>query len=93
MADVDGRRCQVERNLQEENQRADALVRALPSLTVLPEMDGQWFADQVDEALQLLLDLQAAQARDEVKVEWPVITSYSIHYTKLYDITISSTRA
>nr|WP_321464717.1 DEAD/DEAH box helicase [uncultured Desulfobulbus sp.] len=71
MADIDGRRCQVERNLEEENQRADVLVRGLPSLAVLPEMDGQWFADQVDEALQLLLDLQAAQARDEVRVEWP----------------------
>jgi hypothetical protein len=71
MADVDGNRCQAERDLQQEQQRASALVFALPSLEGLSEMDGRWFAADVNEALQLLLELKEAQERDEVVVEWP----------------------
>ncbi|WP_448871533.1 DEAD/DEAH box helicase [Desulfobulbus propionicus] len=71
MADVAGRRCQVERDLQEEQQRAALLVRNLPSLASLAEMDGQWFAEQVDEALQLLLELREAQEQGQAAVEWP----------------------
>ncbi|MDD2465048.1 MAG: DEAD/DEAH box helicase [Desulfobulbus sp.] len=71
MADVDGRRCQSERDLKEEQQRAAALVDNLPSLAGLAELEGQWFATDVAEALQLLLELQEAQTREEVQVEWP----------------------
>lgn len=71
MADVEGRRCQAERDLRQEQQRTATLVRSLPSLSTLPELDGQWFAAEVEEALQLLLELREAQARNEVVVEWP----------------------
>ncbi|MGE4560414.1 MAG: DEAD/DEAH box helicase [Desulfobulbus sp.] len=71
MADVAGRRCQAERDLHEEQKRAALLVRNLPSLAGLPEMDGQWFAEQVDEALQLLLELREAQEQGQATVEWP----------------------
>jgi hypothetical protein len=71
MADVEGRRCHAERDLRQEQQRTATLMRSLPSLATLPELDGQWFAAEVEEALQLLLELREAQVRDEVVVEWP----------------------
>jgi len=71
MADVEGRRCQAERDLKEEKTRAAALERSLPSLASLPEMDGQWFPETAEEALQVLLELQEAQERGETLVEWP----------------------
>jgi hypothetical protein len=71
MADVEGRKYQTERNLQEEKTRAAALERSLPSLVALPEMDGQWFAETPEEALEVLFELQEAQERGEAVIEWP----------------------
>ena len=71
MADVGGRRCQTERDLKEEKTRVANLERSLPSLTTLPEMDGQWFPESPEAALQVLLELQEAQERGETVVEWP----------------------
>jgi hypothetical protein len=71
MADVGGRRCRTERDLKEEKARVANLERSLPSLTTLPEMDGQWFPESPEEALQVLLELQEAQERGETVVEWP----------------------
>ena len=71
MADVEGRKCQTERNLQEEETRVVTLERSLPSLAALPEIDGQWFPETPEEALQVLLELQEAQERGEALVEWP----------------------
>jgi SNF2 family DNA or RNA helicase len=71
MADVEGRRCQAERDLKEEKNRAAALERSLPSLAALPEMDSQWFPENAEEALQVLLELREAQERGDVLVEWP----------------------
>ena len=34
-------------------------------------MDGQWFPETAEEALQVLLELQEAQERGETVVEWP----------------------
>ncbi len=71
MADVEGRKCQAERDLKDEKARAVALERSLPSLAALPEMDGQWFPETAEEALQVLLELREAQERGETLVEWP----------------------
>jgi SNF2 family DNA or RNA helicase len=71
MADVEGRKCQTERDLKDEKARAVALERSLPSLAALPEMDGQWFPETAEEALQVLLELREAQERGETLVEWP----------------------
>jgi len=71
MADVEGRRCQAERDLREETLRASNLERSLPSLAALPEMDGQWFPETPEEALQVLLELREAQDRGDTLVEWP----------------------
>ncbi|ADW17087.1 SNF2-related protein [Desulfobulbus propionicus DSM 2032] len=71
MADVEDRKCQTERNLQEERARAAALVRSLPSLAALSELDGQWFAESPEEALQVLLELRERQEHGDALVEWP----------------------
>nr|WP_320009958.1 DEAD/DEAH box helicase [uncultured Desulfobulbus sp.] len=71
MADVAGKRCQCIRTLKEEQQRAAALLHQLPCLEHLAEMDEQWFGPQAHEGLQLLLELQEAQAQGITQVVWP----------------------
>lgn len=71
MADVGGRRCQTQRNLKEEKARASAMERGIPILASLPEMDGQWFLESPEDALQALLEMKEAQDRGEAIVEWP----------------------
>ncbi len=71
MADVEGRRCLAERDLDEEQRRAAALERSLPVLATLPELDGQWYADTAEEALQVLVELREPLERGEVLVAWP----------------------
>ncbi|MBM9615652.1 DEAD/DEAH box helicase [Desulfobulbus rhabdoformis] len=71
MADVAGKRYQCTRALKEEQQRTAALLRLLPSLENLLEIEEQWFAPEAHEALQLLQDLQEAQAKGETQVVWP----------------------
>ncbi len=71
MADVSGRRCQTERNLQEEKTRTATLEQNLPALAALPDMDGQWFSETPEDALQVLVELQEARERGETVVEWP----------------------
>ena len=71
MADVEGRRCMAVRDLDEEQRRAAALERSLPVLATLPELDGQWYADTAEEALQVLVELREPLERGEVLVAWP----------------------
>jgi len=71
MAEVGGRKCQTERDIKAEQDRAAALERSLPALASLAEVDGQWFAETPEVALQVLMELQEAQQRGETRVEWP----------------------
>jgi len=71
IADIEGTRMQAKRNLKTEKAKADAVEATCPTLTALEESDRQWYIDDPQECLQLLLDLKTLQEKGSVFVEWP----------------------
>nr|VFJ61213.1 MAG: Superfamily II DNA or RNA helicase, SNF2 family [Candidatus Kentron sp. DK] len=72
IAEVHGKRMQTTRNLPEEKKLADAVIEECPALAGMDDEDGgagEWFIDEQDRCLELLLELQALGER--VTVEWP----------------------
>ncbi|HBD06920.1 MAG TPA: helicase, partial [Syntrophobacteraceae bacterium] len=71
MAEVDGTRLQTRRDLTDEAVRARAVENACPTLAAAVEGDRQWYLQDPEECLQLLLDLKTLQDRNDVRVAWP----------------------
>ncbi|BAY35680.1 SWI/SNF family helicase (plasmid) [Nostoc carneum NIES-2107] len=69
IAEIDGKRLQTRRNLQEEKQLANAAINACPTLTEAEEQDKEWLIEDPEDCLELLLELQALE--DTVVLEWP----------------------
>jgi SNF2 family DNA or RNA helicase len=71
IAEIDGSRMQTRRNLELEEQKAREVEDSCPTLSVFAETDRQWFLDEPEDCLQVLLDLKALQDKKKVIVEWP----------------------
>jgi SNF2 family DNA or RNA helicase len=69
IAEIEGKRLQTRRNLQEEKQLANAALQACPTLTQAEEQDKEWLIADPEDCLELLLELQALE--DNVVLEWP----------------------
>lgn len=69
IAEIDGQRLQTTRDLAQEKQLADAAVAACPTLEQQDEQEGEWWLDDPEACLELLLELQAL--KDNVILEWP----------------------
>jgi SNF2 family DNA or RNA helicase len=69
IAEIDGKRLQTRRNLQEEKQLANAAIKACPTLTQAEEQDREWLIADPEDCLELLLELQALG--NNVVLEWP----------------------
>ncbi|BAY95863.1 MULTISPECIES: DEAD/DEAH box helicase [unclassified Tolypothrix] len=69
IAEIEGKRLQTRRNLQEEKQLANAAINACPTLTQAEEQDREWLLEDPEDCLELLLELQALG--DTVVLEWP----------------------
>jgi superfamily II DNA or RNA helicase len=69
IAEIQGKRMQAQRDLEQEKKRADAVIEACPILNEHETVDGSWELDDPEACLELLLELQALG--DQVVVEWP----------------------
>lgn len=69
IAEIDGTRLQTTRNLAEETQLANAVIAACPTLLHEEEHDGEWWIEDPENCLELLMELQAL--KDSVILEWP----------------------
>jgi superfamily II DNA or RNA helicase len=69
IAEIEGKRLQTTRNLEEETQRANAAIAACPILLHQDEQDGEWLIESLEDCLELLLQLQALG--NEIVLEWP----------------------
>jgi superfamily II DNA or RNA helicase len=69
IAEIDGKRLQTTRNLRDEKKQANAAIVACSTLSRDEEEDGEWFIEDPEDCLELLLDLQ--NLGDSVVVEWP----------------------
>ncbi|MEW6380694.1 MAG: DEAD/DEAH box helicase [bacterium] len=68
MAEIEGKRVQTTRNLQQERAKAKEVVDACPVLASLDEGDFEWLIEETEDCLQTLLDLQQIEG---IQVEWP----------------------
>ncbi len=64
-----GRRLRVERNLEEETRRRQALLEACPIFSQLRADGGDWLVDQQERYLDLLL--QVRSSGEEVRLQMP----------------------
>jgi SNF2 family DNA or RNA helicase len=69
IAEIEGRRLQTTRSLQEEKQRAIDILSACPMLMNGEEEDGEWIITDPENCLELLLELQALE--EKIVIEWP----------------------
>ena len=69
IAEVEGKRLQTDRNLEEEYQAASAVVSACPTLNQYEEIDGEWIVSEPEDCLELLSNIDALD--DDVILEWP----------------------
>ncbi len=69
IAEVEGKRLQTKRNLDEETQRAQAVISACPVLDNYDAVGREWLIDEASDCLTLLLQLQALG--EEIILEWP----------------------
>ncbi|MEA2039445.1 MAG: DEAD/DEAH box helicase [Thermodesulfobacteriota bacterium] len=71
IAEIDGIRMQTRRNLMLEGKNALMVEAGCPTLTMCEQTGRQWFLEDPEDCLEVLLDLKALQDMNEVKVEWP----------------------
>jgi superfamily II DNA or RNA helicase len=69
VAEIDGRRLQTRRNLEEERQLALEVARDCPAFAGWVADDGSWTVGDPEACLELLLQIKALG--DRVRVEWP----------------------
>ncbi len=91
IAEIDGKRLQTRRNLQQEKQLANSAIAACPTFTRTEEQDGEWLIEQPEDCLELLLELQALG--DTVVLEWPQGEKLRVkHQADLKDFQLSIQR-
>ncbi|HIK43674.1 MAG TPA: DEAD/DEAH box helicase [Leptolyngbyaceae cyanobacterium M65_K2018_010] len=69
IAEIDGKRLQTHRDLKAEQQLAQAVEAACPTLQRLEDEGGEWLIGDPEDCLELLLELQ--DLGDQAVVEWP----------------------
>ncbi|MGB6016370.1 MAG: DEAD/DEAH box helicase, partial [Nodosilinea sp.] len=69
IADIDGKRLQTHRNLEDEKALAQAVETACPTLQRLEDEAGEWLIDDPEACLELLTEIQ--DIGDLAVVEWP----------------------
>ncbi|MCF8109411.1 MAG: DEAD/DEAH box helicase [Desulfohalobiaceae bacterium] len=93
MAEIQGRRMQTSRDLEQEKHRARAVEQACPSLSIFVEEDRTWIVPYPEDCLLLLTELRELQDQELVQVLWPEGETLSVTGTVSLDkllLTLSS---
>lgn len=69
MAEIDGKRLQTSRDLNQEKNNRAHIETECPTLARLSTSDEEWFVDDLQDCLEILHELQ--NLGDEVLIEWP----------------------
>ena len=78
MAEIDGKRLQTNRDLEEEQTLTQGVVKACSTLGRYEEHQGEWSIIEIEDCLELLSDLQ--ELKDEVVLEWPEGEKFRIRH-------------
>lgn len=69
IAEIEGKRLQTRRQMQEEKQLAQNVIKSCPILTRYEAENGEWLIEDPEDCLSLLLELQ--ELGNKVIIEWP----------------------
>ncbi|MGA7935629.1 MAG: DEAD/DEAH box helicase, partial [Kovacikia sp.] len=69
IAEIKEKRLQTTRDLLAEKRLANAAIAACPTLVRHPEEEGEWWIEDPEDCLELLLELQALG--ESIVLEWP----------------------
>jgi len=69
MAEVNGQRLHIRRDLDGEEKKAREIEQACPTLGELEENGREWLLQETDSCLNVLLELR--EVMDKVVIEWP----------------------
>ncbi|MEB3161447.1 MAG: ATP-dependent helicase, partial [Synechocystis sp.] len=69
ITEIDGKRYQTSRDLKDEKQQAKSVIKACPTLFINDSDGGEWYLEDPENCLELLLELQ--ELGDRARVEWP----------------------
>ncbi|MBN2809059.1 MAG: DEAD/DEAH box helicase [Deltaproteobacteria bacterium] len=70
LAEIDGKKMQAQRDLKDEARRVSAIIEKCPTLQKIDGYDGEWLAEDPQDALELLFELKNLNP-DEAVLEWP----------------------
>lgn len=69
IAEIEGKRLQTTRKMQEEEELANNVIKSCPILTRYDAENGEWLIEDPEDCLSLLLELQ--ELGEQVIIEWP----------------------
>lgn len=69
IAEINAKRIQTKRLLQQEKKLANAVIAACPTLNNLETIDNEWLIDDTESCLEILLEIQALGKK--AVIEWP----------------------
>lgn len=71
IAEVSGKQVTTERKLRQEKTQANKLVKECPTLERSASTDWEWYLDDQEDCLNLLLELNEWRAQEKAVLEWP----------------------
>jgi len=88
LADMDGKKARVVRDLELEKENEKQIVKACPTLSHLDPANGEWVVKDPEEALELLLELKTC---DEAPIlKWPRGQKITLrHRVSFSDVSLS----
>lgn len=91
IAEIDGKRLQTTRNLEEEVRLAEAAIANCPTLLQYEPEDNEWLIEETEDCLELLLQLQ--ELGDTVVIEQPEGEKFRVsHQATLQDFRLNIKR-
>ncbi len=79
LAEIGGKKFQAQRNLRQEQEKADNVIAACPVLSHTDEGSGEWTIAEPEECLELVSQLQ--ELKSEVIIQWPQQESFRVSAT------------
>jgi superfamily II DNA or RNA helicase len=84
MAEINGKRLQTCRNLDQERENCARIEERCPTLARLGGMDSEWFIEDLQDCLEVLSEIQ--NLGDDVIIEWPEGEKLTIrHHASFHD--------
>lgn len=69
ITEIDGKRLQTQRNLEQEKQQFNKLLESCPALMSEQQDDFHWFVNEAQDCLEILSELQ--RIKGQITISWP----------------------